>query len=63
MQNYIYSVNHPFGKFVYICLADNLFEATKTVKAMAGEVAEIIEISESEAQELINKDGYKLFFA
>jgi hypothetical protein len=60
---YIFSVIHPLGNFIYIVTVDNLFTATDIIKKMAGEKAQIMEISHDEAQFLVNSEGYKMFFA
>lgn len=63
MKMYLFHVINNLGVFVYAVCAKSFEDAIFSTKCMAGEKAEIMEISKSEAEELINKDRMPIYFA
>jgi hypothetical protein len=62
MKNYYFAVQHSFGDFVQVITSSDIVFAENFSKELAGKPINISQITENEAELLINSRQYKVFF-
>jgi len=62
MKNYYFAVNHSFGNFVQVITSKDIVLAENLSRKLAGNFANISQITNEEVEILVNNMGYKIFF-
>jgi hypothetical protein len=61
MKNYYFAVNHSFGNFVQVITSKDIVLAENLSRKLAGNFANISQITNEEVEILVNNRGYKIF--